>query len=285
MDKEQKKAAADKAVNDATSALDTAKAAVDEAKKGNDGEAVKQAEGKVKDATESLTKAQSERKALDEESGADDLIDDALNPKRKLSDGSDADKKIEIAHDKFTELNEQAKLFQQFAPVLARLQKNPDLAKKLMEGDDPNKSLEDRIAAIEEKERTAKTTEVKEVITKAVATWGADFKGHWDSVKALLPGLEASGLPYAEAVQRAYFAVNPEAAKGDKRLLDAQARNKEGKRGQFAPAGGGHAPIAHRDQEPEYAMNEADAEFARVAGIDPALYAKHARHIEKFADL
>lgn len=273
--------AADLRIANAKTALTSAQAELKTATEANDETKKSEAASKIESLQSELDTAEADRLTLDADDDQDDLLKDALNGD-KLKDGTDKDKKIEVTKVKFDELNEQAKLFGQFAPILAKLQKDPALAKKLMEGDDPAQSLQDRLTALEDRDKADKRTEVTRVIQLAMKTF-PDFKQHWESVKALLPGLEKAGVSYADSIERAYFAVNPKAASEGKRI---SARERENERGSMRSPGGG-GPVHHRNQEDEgaYAMNEADEEFARATGVDPKLYAKHAEHIKKFADL
>lgn len=289
---DEKKKTADAAVVSAQSALDAAKAALVTAEEGGDAAVIATAQGKVTEAATALADAQAARIALDEDgSGSDDGVDDdvlkdALGDSGKLKDGTPADKDITISRAKFQDLNEQAKLLDQFAPVLAKLQKDPALVEKLMKGDDPSQSLSDRLKALEDRERNAKRTEVTTVIKSATTAW-PDFSKHWDGIKPILAGLEASGIPYAEAVQRAYFAVNPDALKEGKRIVELQqARNVANRNGEMGPHGGGNGgPIINQQNTDEFLLSDADKTFAQAAGIDPKLYSKHKKHIDKFADL
>lgn len=275
---DEQKAAADKKVTDATKAVSDAKAALAAAD-----EAVQaDAQGKVDAAEAALTEAKADREALD--TNVDDIIDDAQRP-GSLKDGTPADKPITIPKDKFDDLNEKAKLLDQFSPVLAKLKDNPELLERLMAGDDPNKSIADRLKALEDAALNDKREEIRNTITSAQKTW-PDFKDRWAEIKPILAGLTASGLPYQEAVQRAYFAVNPDAiAKGERLVKLEKARGRENDRGRMAPGGGAGAPVVGADDDSGYVLSDADMEFAKATGIDPKLYGKHAEHISRFAGL
>ena len=286
MDEETKKAelsAADGKISEAQKAEDSANEALKTAQASKDENAVKEAESKVKSAAEAVEKAKADKTVIEQRhasgKGADEIIADIS----KSKDSGVPTRNFSITKEKFEDLNEKAKLFDQFSPVLAKLQKDPKLIEKLMAGDDPNQSLDARLRALEQREQSAKQAEVRTTIQKAVSTW-PDFRERWEEIKPILTGLEASGISYADAVQRAYFAVNPDAAKGDKRLIE-QARNAERQRGAMGGFGGGGGPIVHREQDGEYLMNDADKQFAQKAGVDPKLYSKHADHIKRFADL
>lgn len=281
--------AANTRVTSAKSALTAAQAKVAELEKADpkDDDAIAAAKTEVEDAQSELTEAEAAVLALGDGGGgsADDLLADALGKKGKLGDGTPSDKDIRVNKEKFDDLNEKAKLLDQFAPILAKLQKDPELAKKLMAGDDPNASIQERLKALEDREKAVKTEEVTTVITSALKTW-PEFRKHWDAVKSILPGLEAQGVPYADAVQRAYFAVNPEAAVAGKKIVQiGEARRRENDRGRMSAPGGG-GPRVHATQEEDgYQLSEADLAFARATGLDPKLYAKHAAEIARFADL
>lgn len=273
------KEAVDKAKADLSGAqaeLQTATTAEDEA-------AITTAQGKVSSATTALANAEAKVTELEGDAGAD--ADALLGADgKKLADGTDPKKKIEVPKDKFDDLNEKAKLLEQFGPLLAKLKADPALVDKLMAGDNPDESIQQRLEKLENGIAATKREQVKSVITKAIQTW-PDFKDNWDAIKPLLTGLEATGIPYAEAVQRAYFAVKPDAIKENKRLVEsAQARELEKQRGKGSMGGGG-APIVGEADDEAYTLNDADKEFATKTGLDPKLYSKHAEWIDRFKDL
>lgn len=269
-------------VDAAKAKLSTAQAKLQAAQEAKDDAATTAAQGEVTSAQGELTAAEAAVTKL--QGSADELADELLGDDGKLADGTDPKKKIEMPFDKFQDLNEKAKLLEQFAPVLAKLQKDPKLVEKLMAGDNPEASIADRLSALEQRETASKKAEIRDVITKAITLW-PDFRAKWDEIKPLVTGMEAAGIKYADAVQRAYFAVNPDAVKKQERLVQLEtAKERENARGKGSMGGGG-GPIVHNDGDEAYNLNEADLEFARKTGIDPKLYAKHAGFIEKFADL
>lgn len=281
MDEEQKQAArkaADDALAAANEAVKSATTVLKAAQDAKDDAAIADTTAKVKSAEDAATKAQAEVDAL-----APSAEDEAA---RILADGTDPKKEIKVPLDKFKNLSEQAKLFEQFGPVLAKLKENPTLLEKLMAGDDPSKGVEERLKALEARETAAKQAEVKSVITRAIATW-SDFSKHWDSIKPIVAALEQQGISYADAVQRAYFSVNPDATKQKERLVNQeQARDAERRRGAMGAIGGGSGGPIVRDAAPdEYQLTDQDREFAAKAGIDPKLYSKHADWINRFRDL
>lgn len=265
--------------------ITAAQQALAEAKKAHESaDDTKKAETKtaLDSATQALADAQKAKQEL-EGDDVDDLLDEHGKP-RVLADGTPADKEVKLPFEKFQELNEKGKLFEQFAPLLAQIQKDPELIKKLMGGDDPNKPIEARLRVIEEQFIADKRAVVKSTIQNAVKTW-PDFRAKWKDIQPILTGLEASGVPYADAVQRAYFAVNPDAIKQKERLVETEnARDAERRRGSMSPPGGGGGPSAEPEED-EYELNDADKEFARIAGIDPKLYTKHKSYLERFKDL
>lgn len=274
------KEAVDKAKVDLSAAqteLQTAKDAEDEA-------ATTTAQGKVTSAQTALATAEAKVTELEGDAAADADALLGADGGKKLADGTDPKKKIEVPKDKFDDLNAKAQLLEQFAPVLAKLKADPTLVDKLMAGDNPDLSIQQRLEKLEAGIAAEKRNEVKSVITKAIQTW-PDFKDNWEAVKPLLAGLEASGIPYAEAVQRAYFAIKPDAIKDNKRLVEsAQARELEKARGKGS-MGGGSGPILGEADTGDYALNDADREFATKTGLDPKLYSKHAEWIDRFKDL
>lgn len=275
---------AKEAVDKAKTALSEAQTALQTAKDAEDEAATTAAQGKVSSATQALADAEAKVTELESDAGAeaDELL--GSDGKPKLADGTDPKKKIEVPKDKFDDLNEKAKLLEQFAPLLAKLKADPTLVDKLMAGDNPDLSIQQRLDKLEAGIAAEKRNEVKSVITKAIQTW-PDFKDNWEAIKPILSGLEASGIPYTEAVQRAYFAVRPDAIKENKRLVEsAAAREIEKQRGKGS-MGGGSGPIEGDTSGDEYELNEQDKEFAAKTGLDPKLYSKHAEFIDRFKDL
>lgn len=274
------KKAADQKVADAEKALSDAQAeltAADDASK-------EAAQGKVDAATSVLTQAKADRAALESADNVDDIIDDASKPP-KLKDGTAGDKPITVPKDKFDDLNEKARLFEQFGPVLSKLRDNPQMMERLMAADNPSLSVAERVKALEERATNEKREEIRNTITAAQQTW-PDFKSRWEEVKPILNGLTASGVSYADAVQRAYFAVNPEAVAQGKRLVQiAQARERENDRGRMSGGGSGGGPIVGAGETDSYKLSDADQEFAKATGIDPKLYTKHKDWIDRFSGL
>lgn len=286
MDEEQKKAAlvaADQKITSAQQALDAAKAELKTAQEAKDEAKITAAQSKVTTAEGALSAANAEKSDL-EASDVEDIVNDATKPS-KLKDGTDGNKPISVPKDKFDDLNEKAKLFEQFGPLLAKVKNDPTLLERLMASDDPNQDVHARLKKLEEGIAATKRDEIKSTIKTAIATWPT-FKSKYEDLKPILAGLLAQGVPYAEAVQRSFFAVEPEAATQGKRLVEkAKAVARENDRGRMGPGGGGGAPIVGAHQDDEYTLNDADREFAQKAGVDPKLYSKHADWIEKFKDL
>lgn len=284
MDPEKKAAAlqsATEAVDNAKTSLSNAKAELQKAQEAKDEAAITKAQGDVTSAESALATAQAKVTELQGSAAddADELIGDTL------ADGTDPKKKIQLPFDKFKDLNEKSQLFDQFAPLLSKLQQDPALVERLMAGDDPTKSIADRLTALEQRETAAKKAEVKDTITKALTIW-PDFKEKWGDIKPLVAGMQAQGISYADAVQRAYFAINPDAVKKQERLVQVEAaRQRENARGQGSMGGGAGGPIVHEGGDDDYQMTDADREFAQKTGINPELYKKHADWIARFKDL
>lgn len=280
--KEKELTSAKSAVEVAKGKISGAKAELQTATEANDEAAKTAAQGKVTSAEQELATA--EAKVTELQGSAEDLAAALLDDDDKLADGTDPKKKISISKDKFDDINEKAALLEQFGPVLAKLKADPALVEKLMKGDDPNLSIEQRMAKLEDGIALKKKTEIKDTITKAISIW-PDFRDKWDQIKPLVTAMEATGISYADAVQRAYFAVDPDAmAKGQRLVTIQAAKERENNRGKGSMGGGsGGAPVF--DEGDAYELNEADLEFANKTGIDPKLYQKHAAAIEKFADL
>ena len=226
---------------------------------------------------------------------ADPPVPPAMDPitlgkdvEEMLSDGTPKDKVVSIPKDKFDTVNEESKLFKQFEPLLAKLAKNPDVVEKLLDIKDPNEDLATKVARLEADIASKKQQEVKTVLTAALQEW-PELKGRWNEVRPIIEGLEKQGYGYADSLERAWFAVNPEAAKKEQKFF---IREVEKNMGVFSSGGGGASkpPAVHKEvkSEENYAFNDADEEFIRLMGWgekERALYQKHAPRIAKFEDL
>lgn len=205
-----------------------------------------------------------------------------------LADGTKTSKEVKVPYDKFKTLNEQSKLLGELAPFIERLKSHPDSQKiidDVMKGDTRD-DIESRMARIEADIQSKKRTEMEETITQAVSLW-PDFKDSWPKMRPLVEGLEKGGTPYREAVQRSYFAVNPEAVKKNERLLAIQQENT---RGVFTTGGGVAARTVHEEApvKDAYQLTESDkeflnTEFAKNMGLTPALYQKHSGYLKKLS--
>ena len=196
-----------------------------------------------------------------------------------LNDGTPKNKSVSVPYDKFQSINEKSKLFEQFSPVLSKLKDRPEVVDDLLKSD-KDTPIEERLSQLEERLKTQERDEMRGVITEAISTWG-DFRDNWSEIQPLVSGLTKSGLSYRDAVQRAYFAVNPEAAKSGNRLI---AQKKVNAKGTFSSSTGAQAPVTHEESD-EVELTEREHELAQKAGVDPKLYAKHRDFLRKFDHL
>lgn len=187
-----------------------------------------------------------------------------------MPDGTSKSKDVHIPYKKFEELNERTKILEQLSPLLTRIQKEPELVERLMKGED-RESIETRLAAIENERKTEKRQTVEATLKAAVKTW-PDFRTLWPQMQPLVAALDQQGIPYVEAVERSYFAVNPEAAKEEARLTAQAVMNRQGV---VTPGMASSPKPPQPEKPPVYAPTEADLSFARAVGIDPKLYEKH----------
>lgn len=215
----------------------------------------------------------------------DDLLDDLL------ADGTERNKKIGIKKDKFDELNDKAKLYDSFSPILSKLQENPEAVDKLIgeqTEEDKTLSLRKRVEQLENEKREKKIYETREVIKEAIFLWGKNFTNSWKNVQPIVSSLEKQGLPYKDAVQRAYFAVNPEAIKEEKRLIERmQANEKQNEQGKMSSSSISFRPEFERE-EADYPSDH-DKQFSERAGaytigttrieLSPKLYKKHEKYL------
>jgi len=192
-----------------------------------------------------------------------------------LSDGTPADKDITVKKDKYDEANEKAKLYDAFAPVLAKLKDSPDLLDKLTREDD-GETVEARVKRLEQEKLEDKRKETERVLSDALEVW-PDLRKYWEQIKPLAQGLENQGVSYAESLQRAYFAVNPNAVEKDNRLIQ-KAEQMQNESGSFSSSQGS-SKVIHEDTG-SYPMTEEDKEFAKSMGISESLYHKHSNHLK-----
>ena len=204
-----------------------------------------------------------------------------------LLDGTPKDKAVSIQKDKFDDINEKSKLFEKLEPLIAKLSQNPNVVENLLNLKDPNEDLATKVARLESDIAARKQKEVKETLTAALQQW-PELKSRWMEVRPLVEGLEKQGYSYAESLERAWFAVNPEAAKKDQRIFVQEANRNVGI---FSSNFGGGKPPVPRGEDRKaqaYAFNEADEEFIRLMGWgekEKELYQKHAPRISKFGEL
>jgi len=210
-----------------------------------------------------------------EDSQEDNPSDDE-QVQEMLADGTPATKEIKVKKDKYDENADKAKLYDAFAPVLAKLQENPDLLDRLTKGED-GETVEARINRLEQDRVKDKRTETERVLKSALGVW-PDLRKYWEQVKPIAESLENQGVGYAEALQRAYFAVNPDAAGQENRLI-RQAEQVQNDDGTISSPQGGGTKIVH-GQTDAYEMTEDDKEIARSMGLSPELYQKHAAHLK-----
>ena len=202
-----------------------------------------------------------------------DQDDAAKVAEELLADSTSKKKIVPIPYERFVELNEKAKLMDQMGPLMSRLQQNPEVLDKI---NVPSpESVEARLAHLEEEQRVKKQVETRTVVEQAVKTWGEDFtKRFKGDIQPLVAALEKQGISYADAVQRAYFAVNPEAAQKETRLVEeGEARVQQNRMGRLSSSGGVMKPVKQEQQN--VVLSDIDRDFAQKAGIDPSLYSKH----------
>ena len=224
---------------------------------------------------ETLKNEETEETTEESEESSEEKVEELLK------DGTPANKRVTIPKDKLDNLTADSKLFEQFKPLLSKLQENPDVVEKVM-GKDAGESAETRITRLEEADKAKKRDELRGALTKAVEVW-KDFTKHWSDVRPIMESLERRGTSVEEAMQRAYYSVNPDALKQEERLVNMKgAQEIQNDQGKTSSGGGIGKKVV---QESTVELSAEDAEFARLAGIDPKLYIKFGKDIEKFKDL
>ena len=206
-----------------------------------------------------------EEESTEEEPSSEDQV------KEMLKDGTPVDKDIIVKKDKYDENADKAKLYDGFAPILKKLQDNPDILDKLTTDED-GETIEGRMDRLEQDRRDDKRKETERVLKNAITVW-PQFRKSWTEVKPIADSLEKQGVSYEEAIQRAYFAINPEEAEQSGRLVEkaTQIQNKEGT---FSSTQGSSKVI--HENKGSYELTAGDKEIARILGNDEKLYQKHA---------
>lgn len=195
-----------------------------------------------------------------------------------LADGTPKDKDFKIKKEKYDELNEKSKLYDSFAPLLSRLNKNPELVDKIL-GNQEGETIENRLARLEDEKRTQRTVETRSVLKEAQRVW-PDVLSRWSEMRAIVDGLEKQGVPYKNAVQRAYFAINPEAAKQEEKLVSyEQAVTARNQLGVFSSSSGATKVV--RNDTSKYDVPPEDIEFGKKIGVSPELYQRHWDYIKR----
>jgi hypothetical protein len=204
-----------------------------------------------------------------------------------LKDGTSRKKTVPLDYERFEELNEKSKLFEQFSPILQKLKDSPDVLDQLTRGEQRNdESLEERIRRIEEREKSIQRNQIKGAVTQMVEAYGKEFTSRYDEIRPIAESLQKSGISVEESYQRAYLAINPSALEEHNRIVQqSQAKEIEKKRGVFDSSTGQVKRITKNVEEDRYPLNDADRDFAQKAGIDPKLYSKHADWLKGLEDL
>lgn len=192
-----------------------------------------------------------------------------------LADGTPKSKEIKVKHEKYNELSEKSKLFDSFKPLLERLKDEPELFNKVRDPEHDGEPLEVRLRRLEKEHTDKRRQETKTVITEAIDLWGKNFRSSWKDVQPIVNSLEKAGVPYRDALQRAYFSVNPDAIQEEARLVKrAEAQQAINKRGKMSSGSGSASKIVHETVD-DVDLPPADVEYAKANGIPLDLYKKH----------
>ena len=224
---------------------------------------------------ESASEETTDKVKEDLENSSED-IDKAVD--EMLADGTPKDKTFTIKKEKYDELSEKSKLYDSFSPLLSRLNKKPELVDKLLENQE-GESIEQRLDRLENERRTQKATETRAVLQEATRVW-PDLPKQWTAMRPLVEGLEKQGIPYKNAVQQAYFAVNPDAVKQEEKLIAfRQATEIQNSQGMFSSSSGS-AKIVHNEVG-KYDIPQEDIEFGKRIGVSAEMYQKHWKYIQQ----
>ena len=194
-----------------------------------------------------------------------------------LANGTPAKKEVRIPYEKYREKDEKSKLFDQFSPILLKLKERPEVVDDLLQGK-PLEPWQERVERIEEELNLRKQSEMKSALSDALKVW-PNLKEQWGELRPMVEILTQGGISYREALRRSFIAVNPESA-GEAEKLAGEA--EAGRQGVFSSSAGVGKKVA-APQVQRYQMSPDDEAFAKMAGIDPALYEKYAEDIKKFS--
>jgi len=180
-----------------------------------------------------------------------------------LHDGTKKDKEVTLDFERFSTLNEKAKqtdeLKTQVEELTARLQ-GQGLSK-----DDIAKIVDERISPVTAPLKAQKDRETRQVLADAIQNL-PDFKAKWSEIRPLVAGLESSGLPYKEAVKRAYIAINPQHAI---KVAELEAANADSSRGYTSTTVQGKersSNLTPEQQEEARRRGWSEAEYLRKTG-------------------
>lgn len=147
---------------------------------------------------------------ITEESLDGNLSEKDSSQEELLSDGTSRNKKISVDYEKFQEMNTKAKKLDELQKRHTNLGTN----------------VEERITKLEADKNKEREKITSTVLKKAIDQWGTRFREKWSVIKPRIVALEANGVPYDEAVETAYFSIDPEAAKSGERI--AERANEQG---------------------------------------------------------
>lgn len=141
-----------------------------------------------------------------------------------LKDGTSPKKNITIPKEKYDELRGVEEFMKGHAPLIEKVRKNPELVEELL-GKEAGSDLEERLARLEEERKVEKRNELKQAILEALSQY-PDFEKSWPEIQPIANSIK--GLPYREALRRAYLAVHPEAAQAEAERIAKEGANKQG---------------------------------------------------------
>ena len=192
----------------------------------------------------------------------------AEKAEKLLADGTSASKEIKVSKETYDDRNKKAKIYEAHAVLIDKVLKDPALVEQLLETKDKG-NLDERLAKLEEADKTKKRLEIKEAMTEALTAW-PDLEQSWEEVKPIVESLTKSGLPYREALKRGYFAVNPEAA-----VIERERVAKEGlnRLGTFSSSQG-YSPKPASSGGKAKMLNDAEKRAAKALGYKEEKYAE-----------
>ena len=213
-----------------------------------------------------------------EETPVEDTAKELLEKEEVLADGTPRSKKIEITFDKFKDLEEKSEILEKVTPLLNKLGQNPDLVDQVFQNKET--TLEERVKKMEEDRKEVERSQVKSALSDALTLW-PDIKDRWSEMSDGVTRRYKQTGNYHEAIQREYFAINPDAALKEQRLVAQRAQNQRG----VLQSSSSRTESPYKETTGKYVMTDGDQRIARELGLTEEQYQKQMEGMPGFAEL